>query len=241
MAKDNQDDAAKKEARWLTTYGDAMTLLLTFFVLLFTMSTIDPEIFRITISSFQGAVGVMDSGRTLTPAELLEMGVDIEELSADVETIQEEMPVELADQLDADEIEMVEVEQRERGIVIQVTDRLLFDLGEAELTPGGRDFLQRISLLLNAPDYRERQIRVEGHTDDLPTARYSSNWELSVLRAKNVVEEFEQNVGISPGRLSAVGFGETRPVASNETEEGRAQNRRVSIVLLREDLDPDDF
>ncbi len=241
MAKSNEDDAAKKEARWLTTYGDAMTLLLTFFVLLFTMSTLDLEVFRITISSFQGAVGVMDSGRTLTPAELLEMGVDIEELSTADEIVQEDMPVELADQLTVDETEMIEVEQRERGLVIQVTDMLLFNLGEVRLSPEGRNFLQRISLLLNAPDYRGRQIRVEGHTDNLPTGRYSSNWELSVLRAKNVVEEFEQNVGIAPGRLSAVGFGETRPVASNETEAGRAENRRVSIVLLREDLEPDDF
>ncbi len=238
MADDDaKAQAAMGEARWLTTYGDAMTLLLTFFVLLFAMSTIDEETFQIVISSFQGAVGIMERGRTLSPAEMLEMGVDIEDLAEEDVITEEQVPVELAEQLQADEEEMVEIEHRERGLVIQVTDRLLFDSGQADLLPEGVEFLHRVAVLLNAPDYRDRQIRVEGHTDDVPPTRFTSNWELSVLRAKNVVEAFVDEVEITPERLSAVGFGETRPVAPNETEEGRAENRRVSIVLLRDDLD----
>ena len=92
-------------------------------------------------------------------------------------------------------------------------------------------------MLLKAGGIQARNVRVEGHTDNIPTDNYTSNWEISVLRASNVVETFVNEYQVDPARLSAVGFSSTRPVASNETEEGRAQNRRVEIVILREDLE----
>lgn len=221
-------------SRWLTTYGDAMTLLLVFFVLLLSMSTIDPETFHVVISSFQGAVGVFDAGRTLTPGELMDMGINVHELSEAETTVSENIPRNVKNKLH-EKMSKATVREDERGLVIQITDQLLFDPGQTSLTPEGRTYLENVSEFLNSPGVRQRQVRVEGHTDSVPTEQYSSNWEISVLRAKNVVERLI-NIGVQPNRLSAVGFGATRPIASNDTPESRAKNRRVQIVILREDL-----
>ena len=231
---DDNDSGEAGESRWLTTYGDAMTLLLTFFVALLSMSTIEEEAFQITISAFQGAVGFLDAGRTLAPGELMDMGINVHELSEAETTIAEHIPRDIEQMMEAEQD--MQVERDERGIVIQVTDQLLFELGQVELTGEGREFLSRIALFLGAPRFRDRGVRVEGHTDNVPAAQYTSNWEVSVLRATNVVQHFVENEDLSPDRFSAVGFGETRPVASNETEAGRAENRRVEIVLLRDDI-----
>lgn len=236
MARGDDDgDDGGDQARWLTTYGDAMTLLLVFFVLLLSMSEIDPDTVQVVISSFQGAVGVFDAGRTVTPAEMLDMGINVQELSDSDQDTEQETTEQITDLMEEVENEQVDIRQDERGIVIQVTDQLLFELGEVEVSSQGQAFLERLSMLLNNPAIRERQLRVEGHTDNTqPTGEFSSNWKVSSDRAVNVVEELQGN-GIDQPRMSAVGFGQTRPIATNDTEEGRAQNRRVEIVVLRDD------
>lgn len=237
--RDDDDDKDDGKARWLTTYGDAMTLLLVFFVLLISMSSIEDQTFRIVISSFQGALGVFEGGKTLSPARLMDMGINVHELSESESNPQENIPKEVEKLLQVPEKD-AKVRQDERGIVIQVTNKLLFGLGETELSPEGVDFLEGVATLMKAPGIQERQVRVEGHTDDLPTDDFQSNWRISVLRSSNVVETLINEYDVSPSRLSAVGFGETRPIASNETEEGRAQNRRVEIVILRDDVNQDE-
>ncbi len=236
MGDDNGDSG---EGRWLTTYGDAMTLLLTFFVALLSMSTIEEEAFQITISAFQGAVGFLDAGRTLAPGELMDMGINVHELSEAETTIAQDIPRDIEQMMEAEDD--AQIERDERGIVIQVTDQLLFEPGQVEVTEDGRTFLSRVALFLSAPRFQDRAVRVEGHTDNVPTTRYPSNWEISVLRATNVVRHFVDVDDLPPERFSAVGFGETRPVASNETEAGRAENRRVEIVLLRDDVQREPF
>lgn len=229
------DEADCSEFLWLTTYGDAMTLLLTFFVLLLSMSTINPQTFHVVISSFQGAVGVFEGGKTLTPAELMNMGINVHEMSEAETTVSENIPKEVENLLQTD-AESATIRKDERGLVIQVTDRLLFEPGQVEIRQQGRTFLRRLSRLLKHPSVRERQLRVEGHTDNIEPDNFSSNWELSVLRATSVVEILQRENNVSPNRLSAVGFGSTRPIASNETEDGRSENRRVEIVILRDDI-----
>lgn len=224
------------EFLWLTTYGDAMTLLLVFFVLLLSMSTIEPETFNLVISSFQGAIGVFEGGRTIVPAELMDAGINVHEMSEAETTVSEQIPRKVENLMQS-KIESATIRQDERGLVIQVTDRLLFEPGQIELTREGKAFLMRLSRLLKHPSLQARQLRVEGHTDDVDPAEFESNWEISVLRASRVVEQFVQQNGIEPSRLSAVGFGATRPIASNDTEEGRAKNRRVEIVILRDDIE----
>ncbi|MFS8572384.1 MAG: OmpA family protein [Clostridia bacterium] len=127
--------------------------------------------------------------------------------------------------------DVVAIESTERGIVIHFTDRVLFDTGRAEIKPEAREVLQAVAVeLAKLPHH----IRVEGHTDNVPihNERFPSNWELSTARAVTVLRFLIQVGGLDPGRLSAVGYGEYRPIASNDTPEGRARNRRVDIVLL---------
>jgi chemotaxis protein MotB len=117
---------------------------------------------------------------------------------------------------------------------ISIVDRLLFDSGEADMKVGGCQELKQFSEALRRAT--DKQIRVEGHTDSKPPkmklrSRYPTNWELSTARAINVVQCLIKQGGLEPGRLSAVGYGDSRPVAGNETEDGRRRNRRVEIVL----------
>lgn len=111
-------------------------------------------------------------------------------------------------------------------------DNLLFQPGSAELSVAGKELLMRLKDLLQ--DKRYPYIRIDGHTDDLPlksTARYIDNWELSAARAAAVVRLLQKSVGIAPERMAAVGYGQFHPIASNDTSEGRDQNRRIEIIL----------
>lgn len=120
----------------------------------------------------------------------------------------------------------------ERGLVVSIQDTLLFESGSAEITPYAKQVLEKVSVVLaTIPNY----IRVEGHTDNVPihTPKFPSNWELSVARATNVVQLLITEGKINPLRLSAAGYGEFRPIADNQTQEGRAKNRRVDLVILK--------
>ncbi len=126
----------------------------------------------------------------------------------------------------------VEVSQEERGLVISLKEALLFRIGSADITPESRNVILKVGqILIKLPN----NIRIEGHTCNLPinTAQFPSNWELATTRATNVVKFLVNQVGIRPEKLSAVGYGEFRPMVPNTTEINRAKNRRVDIVVLR--------
>jgi flagellar motor protein MotB len=118
-----------------------------------------------------------------------------------------------------------------RGLVISLKDTEFFDSGSASVRPDSMPLLDNIA---QAIDKYSNSIRIEGHTDNVPikTSQFPSNWELSTARATNIVHYLVKTHGISPDRLSAVGYGEYRPIADNSTEEGRQKNRRVDIVVL---------
>lgn len=127
------------------------------------------------------------------------------------------------------------VEMNERGLVIRVLESTLFELGSADIKPEARQTLDLIATqLVEVPN----QIRIEGHTDNLPisTARFPSNWELSTARASSVVRYLITNHGLPPDQVSALGFGEYRPLVPNDTPQNRARNRRVDIVILTDNL-----
>jgi len=130
----------------------------------------------------------------------------------------------------------VEISQlKNRTTVIKLTSEVLFDSGSARIKPEGKRVLSLIAESLNA--YPQRAISIEGHTDNVPIgprARFVSNWELSAVRALAAVDFFQRESQVDPGRLQMVGLGEFHPVASNDTAEGRAQNRRIEIKLLPE-------
>jgi chemotaxis protein MotB len=134
----------------------------------------------------------------------------------------------------------IKITQAVDRLSVNMVDKILFDSGHAEIKPEGIEVLKRVGEILGK--ITDKQIRVEGHTDNVrigPKIRrkFSTNWELSTARATNVVRYFQDKAGLDPKLLSAAGYSLYRPVAENETTEGRAQNRRIEIVLLPLDID----
>jgi chemotaxis protein MotB len=137
----------------------------------------------------------------------------------------------LKKQIDNQEVTIKTFEEK---ISVTFVDRILFELGKATISPEGEEILRKVGRILK--NVKNKQIRVEGHTDNIPIMpasqdKFPSNWELSAARAAAVVRHFQNGIGLDPGNLEAVGHSFYRPVASNETEEGRAQNRRVNIII----------
>ncbi len=126
----------------------------------------------------------------------------------------------------------VKLIENERGITIRILDNILFSTGKAELNKKSLGILHKISqVLINVPN----DIRIEGHTDNIPikNKEYPSNWHLSVARATNTAYYLMNTEGLPPDKVSIVGYSEYKPVASNDTPEGRALNRRVDIIILK--------
>lgn len=129
----------------------------------------------------------------------------------------------------------VTISELQGKLTVNMVERILFDTGSADIKPAGLEVLQRVGDILNA--VAEKEIRIEGHTDNIPISPrlrqvFPSNWELSTARASNVVHFLQNRVKVAGERLSACGYGEFRPIAGNDTPEGRAQNRRIQIVLV---------
>ena len=134
----------------------------------------------------------------------------------------------------------IEIEQIRGSLTLSVAEEIFFDTGKTDIKPEGQEVLKRIGIILQ--DIPEKNIRIEGHTDNVPIVsplrkQYPTNWELGAARAVNVVRFFQNNTGIDPLRLSAVSYGQYRPIAPNKTKAGRAKNRRVEIILIDRDLD----
>jgi chemotaxis protein MotB len=135
----------------------------------------------------------------------------------------------------------ITITQLKGKLKVNMLDEILFDSGKTTIKPQGLEVLERVGkVLLNVED---RAISIEGHTDDVPIGaelkrKYPTNWELSAARATRVARYLQEKIGIDPKILSAAGYGEYQPVASNETEEGRAKNRRIEIVLIPKEIVP---
>ncbi len=126
----------------------------------------------------------------------------------------------------------IRLEENKRGVTIHILDDVLFSSGSADLTASSKIVLHRLATLLKE---LPNDIRVEGHTDDVPinTASFPSNWHLSVVRALNTAYDLIKTEGLKPDKVSIVGYSEYKPIASNDTPEGRALNRRVDIVIIK--------
>ncbi|NOZ09058.1 MAG: flagellar motor protein MotB [FCB group bacterium] len=239
IAANDGDDEEEEAAGWLMTYGDLMTLLLCFFVLLFSMSETKQDEFFQLMQSMRAALGqdvVPEAGTreglTMINKEEEKQPIAVDELGgmiqAELDSIKKEAEeFILTNSLEGD----VSVKVEKRGAVITVSDMLLFPPAKAEFNKEGEELLGKIAEMLKQFDYH---IQVEGHTDSVPISgkQFKSNWELSANRACEIVR-YLISKGIPPEKLSAEGFAEFRPVADNSTPEGRAKNRRVEIVYKR--------
>lgn len=238
--RSRREDSVGQE-NWITTYSDMVTLLLCFFVLLFSMSTIDLEKFAQVIMSLQEALsGVLESGKTLNQEQMLEQGsaveTDLDSYLREMEQLQSSYQ-EIRQFLEEEGLtDVVMVMYEERGLLIRFSDKILFEKAKAELQPEAKRILEKIAVVINK---LPNDIIVEGHTDNLPIKQpsiYPSNWELSTARATNVAKYLIEKLNVAPERVGIAGYGKYRPIASNDTPEGRQQNRRVDVVIKRLEL-----
>ncbi len=234
-----QEESSGGSPEWLTTYSDLVTLLLCFFILLFSFSSVDAEKFRSIMASFQGGAGVLEGGTSLDiPINTIEDYVDID---SDLKSLIEHLD-EYVETLGLEE--RPEIKPEERGIVIRFMDNVLFDSGSAEIKPESLEILKAVAEMLNREEFSKRQIKVEGHTDSDPilkSSRFPTNWELSSARATNVLRYLVEVENIEGNRISSSGYSYYRSIAPNDTAENKARNRRVDIVILRdsyEELEP---
>jgi len=214
---------------WMVTYGDMMSLLLCFFVLLVSMSNMEAEKIRQAAISLKGAFGALPFQQSVRPAPLqqtrqvqgpMERGRRSQAMARLRRIIRE-------NKLD----DVINVSENDQGIHVTIGDPALFDVGRAEIKSTVLPVLNQIVEVVNTGN---EYIRVEGHTDNVPihNMEFDDNWELSIARALSVIRYIRnRQPGFDTERLRPVGCGEFHPVADNSTEEGRAMNRRVEIYI----------
>lgn len=216
--------------RWLLTYADLITLLLAFFIVMYSMSQLDAKKFG---KMTEALTGVLRGGESILneQADATKTGHGLLNIG-DLKMIQRHVEARFKS---ANEELEIATEVTERGLVVHVMESALFKPGSSSLEPKARRVLDIVADMAKPlPNH----LRIEGHTDDTPinTAVYPSNWELSSARATEVVRYFTDVHGIPPSRISALGYGQFRPVAPNNSVENRARNRRVDIVVLTMEL-----
>lgn len=215
-----------EENRWLTTFNDMITLMMVFFVLLFSMGSLDVNRFKHFQNALQSAMGLLNAGRHAPVGIIVDPPSNPGQESAAGEG---NPPSGTGPALDVD-THGLEAVYTPDGIHLTLDDKLLFGIGSARLTAGGEALLERVARIIKP---LKRTIRVEGHTDNRPiaTTDYPSNWELSTARAISVVKYLIHAAGIAPQYLAAAGYGDSRPRAPKDTERDRSKNRRVEIIL----------
>lgn len=253
--------------RWLITYSDLITLLMIFFIIMYSMSQINAAKYAAVANSLSlvlsgQAMSVLDTqgpslaqgisgqqmpeGGNKNPSkqgELEEVKKKIAEFikSEDAKTGRQQsqgqgQQGQENQQGTAKLSDQITITEQERGLVISFKEALLFPSGSDELNSNAHGIIVTVGKsLLDLPNY----IRVEGHTDNVPisSGKFRSNWELSLMRAANVVHVLQGNAGVSAERLSAIGYGEYRPLVPNDSVANRAINRRVDIVILKKKYD----
>ncbi|NLN42222.1 MAG: OmpA family protein [Clostridiales bacterium] len=241
---------------WLTTYGDMVTLLLTFFVLLFSFSTIDAQKWQSLVYALTGGgSSILEGGNSIDSSSDVgnELNVDdIYELiprnNKEYKDLEQDNSIDQASDefvklyisigefLDEKGIPgEVKISEAHTEILLRFKDSVLFDTGEAEIKDEAKEVLDGISQVLKKFDDQIDMIRIDGHADIRPinTRLYPTNWELSAKRAVNVVRYFSEKQGMEPSKLSAAAYGEHYPIDDSKTAEGLARNRRVEIFIVR--------
>jgi chemotaxis protein MotB len=262
MSRRKRAKSRANRDRWLVSYADFITLLFAFFVVLYASSQVDQrKVGKLALAiqvAFQ-EMGVFQASTTVVPIDVAEpmpfstvqtientersaslgrivshpegaLGTGVE--NGDLAELQAELGTALASEIKRKEIAM---RREPDGLVISLREVGFFESGSAQMKSSSQAAFDRIADMLRQRDYR---LRIEGHTDSAPihNAQFPSNWELSTARATEIVRLLIVRHGFSPDRLSAAGFAEYHPVASNFTAEGRGMNRRVDIVVLGHSL-----
>ncbi len=258
MARRKKHEEHENHERWLVSYADFITLLFAFFVVMYAISSVNEGKYRVLSETLNAVFS--DPVRSKNPIQIGEVSrgqgeespapgtpleptfqIELPEIpnqpppasAEDVKTIND-----LSQQFSTALSELIEsedviIKQGEDWLELEIKSRVLFESGEARLARAAVPIIGEIADILQSAG---NPIQVEGFTDNNPinTPRFPSNWELSAARAASVVHLLDR-YGIQPDRMSAIGYGEYKPVADNDTEEGRQKNRRVVLVVLGSD------
>lgn len=222
--------AEERTDTWVTTYGDLMSLLLTFFILIVSFSNTELIKFRQAMGALQGSTGALTEapGPSVIPRNIVrpDFQSNIKMRNA-IEELLDEVEEGYANEVKSNAISIEKVHD---GLVIRLGDNLVFESGQAQLKLQAFNLLDKISKLILLNEF---SVVVEGHTDNIPmkSAQYPSNWDLSAARALSVLKYFTDSAGIDPSTIIAIGRGEFKPLAPNDSPENRALNRRVEIYL----------
>ena len=254
MAKREKKEPEKPSTAWQGTYGDMITLMLCFFVMLYNPSEIDvTQLATITESLQMNQTEAPTGGMSLSTGRLAELGNTISSLPSLEKGKSLGTAMKKAVSLFSPEIKSnrITITSDERGVVISLASDAFFKKGSAELNiDETRETLLRLSEFFNYPELKERRFRIEGHTDTTPVTqllsddeddntdvkqiqKFNSNWELSAQRAINVLY-YLADFGVDENKFSVAGYADTRPKFDNNTPEGQAYNRRVDIIILDE-------
>ncbi len=213
---------------YMLTYGDMMTLLVTFFVLLISFSSIEQTKFSMAATSLKGALGVLQSskGLSLPMSKMPLFSVGRGKAQKQIEELLKQLK-EVASKSGNED--MLKVTQNKDSIHFNLSAPMLFNTGSADLKESASPMLLLIAEILKTVPF---EIRIEGHTDNLPINKpeFPSNWELSFSRALAVSKKMNE-FGVNQTRFQVIGYAENRPIADNSTEQGRELNRRVEIFV----------
>lgn len=258
MARRRHAEVHVNQERWLVSYADFITLLFAFFVVMYSISQVNQSKYRVLSETFEQAFNsrqpaIADLSSTpahqvINPIPIGEPALTPDPSASDskpedasdgaakpVDQLQEISSLFTERFADLIDDELVTVASNELWLQIELKDSILFSSGGAEPSLQAQAIFDEIASIVK--DY-SNPIQVEGFTDNLPirSSRYPSNWELSSARASAIVKLL-MGRGVAPQRLSAVGYGEFQPIASNEHAAGRAQNRRVALMIARRQMD----
>ncbi|WP_270941230.1 OmpA/MotB family protein [Romboutsia lituseburensis] len=216
---------------WMDTYADTITLLLTFFILLYSISAVDSEKLKQLNHALQSSL----KGNT----EVSEVK-DIKDLEVKTKdpksgnTEYEDLAKKLNNTIEKNGLaEVIKLRKEDRGIILQLDETILFEPGKADLKENNKEVLETITTIINE---HNNDVLIEGHTDNVPmnNKEFASNWELSAARALSAVTYFVHDKQIDPMRFSVKGYGEYKPLVPNDTPENRAINRRIDILMVEQ-------
>lgn len=263
MTRKPQPEEHENHERWLVSYADFITLLFAFFVVMYSISSVNEGKFRVLSHSLVASftppsrsldpiqMGTMTTSFPISPSPLnrtpikLDLPQSMQEnaiklddtppdnSSPEIDNIAQQITNAIKPLL---ETELISVRKSKNWLEIEINSKVLFPSGKSDLSPSAEPMLRSLS---NALKDRKNKIHVEGFTDNLPIQNniYPSNWELSAARAATVVRLFA-DYGITPVNLASIGYGEYQPKVPNDTPGGRATNRRVVIVVIAAGYDP---
>lgn len=206
--------------RYLITYADLITLLLGLFIILYAISNID----ILKYEKMMSAIGNVFGGASVVNGQPVGNSLTVEP----IDNLKNELNSLIAE---FNYSKSISVEQNARGLTLHILDDILFASGSAELNSGSEIILNKLATIIKK---LPNDIRVEGHTDNIPikSKLFPSNWHLSVARALNTAYYLIDNENMNPDKVSIVGYSEYQPIESNITPIGRAKNRRVDIVII---------